>query len=89
MCRPAEIEGAEIPAGARVMVSYASANRDECHCDAPDVFEITRNSAGHVAFGFGDLACARMELVRLEGAAVPGGPGCAGGAGRARRLFAS
>jgi cytochrome P450 len=70
--RTAEIDGAEIPAGARVMVSYASANRDERHWDEADVFDITRNSAGHVAFGFGDHACAGMGLARLEGAAVLG-----------------
>jgi cytochrome P450 len=70
--RTAEIDGAEIPAGARVMVSYASANRDERYWDEADVFDITRNSAGHVAFGFGDHACAGMGLARLEGAAVLG-----------------
>jgi cytochrome P450 len=70
--RTAEVDGAEIPADARVMVSYASANRDERHWDDADVFDITRNSAGHVAFGFGDHACAGMGLARLEGAAVLG-----------------
>jgi cytochrome P450 len=68
--RAAEIDGVEIPSGARVMVSYASANRDERHWDDADVFDITRNSAGHVAFGYGDHACAGMGLARLEGAAV-------------------
>lgn len=70
--RAIEIDGVEVPAGARVMVSYASANRDERHWDEPDVFDITRNSAGHVAFGYGDHACAGMGLARLEGAAVLG-----------------
>jgi cytochrome P450 len=70
--RTTEIEGAEIPAGARVMVIYASANRDERHWDDPDAFDITRNSAGQLAFGHGDHACAGMGLARLEGAAVLG-----------------
>jgi len=70
--RAAEIDGAEIPSGARVMVSYASANRDERHWGDADVFDIARNSAGHVAFGYGDHACAGMGLARLEGAAVLG-----------------
>jgi cytochrome P450 len=69
---PIEIDGVEIPAGARVMVSYASANRDERQWEDADVFDITRNSAGHVAFGYGDHACAGMGLARLEGAAVLG-----------------
>jgi cytochrome P450 len=67
-----EIDGVEVPAGARVMVSYASANRDERQWEDADVFDITRNSAGHVAFGYGDHACAGMGLARLEGTAVLG-----------------
>jgi cytochrome P450 len=70
--RNTEIEGVEVPAGARVMVSYASANRDERHWDHADTFDITRNSAGQIAFGYGDHACAGMGLARLEGAAVLG-----------------
>jgi len=68
--RPMAIVGVELPAGARVMVSYASANRDERRWDDPDTFDITRNSAGHLAFGYGDHACAGMGLARLEGAAM-------------------
>jgi cytochrome P450 len=70
--QPIEIDGVEVPAGARVMVSYASANRDERHWDDADVFDIARNSAGQIAFGYGDHACAGMGLARLEGAAVLG-----------------
>jgi cytochrome P450 len=66
------LDGAELPAGARVLVSYASANRDERRWDRPDVFDITRDSAAHVAFGHGEHACAGMGLARLEGAAVLG-----------------
>ena len=69
---PMAIGGVELPAGARVMVSYASANRDERRWDDPDTFDITRNSAGHLAFGYGDHACAGMGLARLEGAAMLG-----------------
>ena len=64
------IDGVELPAGARVMVSYASANRDERRWDAPDVFDITRNSAAQIAFGYGEHACAGMGLARLEGSTV-------------------
>lgn len=64
------VDGVELPAGARVMVSYASANRDERRWDDPDVFDIARNSAAHVAFGYGEHACAGMGLARLEGAAL-------------------
>lgn len=68
--QPAEIAGVELPAGARVLVSFASANRDERRWDAPESFDVTRNSAGHVGFGHGEHACVGMGLARLEGAAV-------------------
>ncbi len=60
----------DIPAGSRVLVSYASANRDERRWDDPERFDITRESAGHLAFGHGEHACVGMGLARLEGAAV-------------------
>ena len=65
-----ELAGAPLPAGARVLVGFASANRDERRWDDPDTFDITRNSAGHVGFGYGEHACVGMGLARLEGAAV-------------------
>lgn len=68
--RDTAIDGVELPAGSRVMVSYASANRDERRWDDPDTFDITRNNAAHLAFGYGDHDCAGMGLARLEGAAV-------------------
>jgi cytochrome P450 len=62
--------GSDVPAGSRVLVSFASANRDERRWDEPDRFDITRESAGHLAFGYGEHACVGMGLARLEGAAV-------------------
>jgi cytochrome P450 len=64
------VGGTDIPAGARILVSYASANRDERRWDRADEFDISRESAGHVAFGYGVHACAGMGLARLEGAAI-------------------
>lgn len=64
------VDGTHIPAGARVLVSYASANRDERFWDRPDEFDITRDSAAQIAFGYGAHACIGMGLARLEGAAV-------------------
>lgn len=55
-----------ISAGDRVLVLYASANRDERKWDRPDAFDITRNPRDHVAFGFGIHTCAGMHLARLE-----------------------
>ncbi len=64
------IDGVELPAGSRVLVSFASANRDERQWEDPEAFDVTRNSAGHLGFGFGDHACVGMGLARLEGAVV-------------------
>jgi cytochrome P450 len=66
------VGGVDLPAGARVLVSYASANRDERRWDHPEQFDIARDSAGQIAFGHGEHACAGMGLARLEGAAVLG-----------------
>jgi cytochrome P450 len=66
----ASVGGSDIDAGARVLVSFASANRDERRWDDPERFDITRESAGQLAFGFGEHACVGMGLARLEGAAV-------------------
>jgi cytochrome P450 len=64
------IGGVDVPAGARILVSFASANRDERRWDEPEQFDIRRESAGQLAFGHGEHACVGMGLARLEGAAV-------------------
>jgi len=63
-------EGVVIPAGARAIVSYGSANRDERHFADPDRFDITRRPLDHLAFSFGTHGCAGQGLARLEGHAV-------------------
>jgi cytochrome P450 len=62
--------GVEVPAGARVLVMYASANRDERRWDRADEFDVTREVSAHLGFGHGVHACAGMGLARLEGNAV-------------------
>ena len=59
-----------LPAGARVLVLYASANRDEREWDAPDVFDIRNDAGRHVGFGSGAHACAGQGLARLETTAM-------------------
>jgi cytochrome P450 len=66
----AVVGGVELPAGSRVLLSFASANRDERRWQEPERFDITRESAGQLAFGHGEHACIGMGLARLEGAAV-------------------
>jgi cytochrome P450 len=61
-----EIAGIDIPAGSRVLVLYASANRDEQEWTDPDLFDIRRNATRHLGFGQGTHACAGQGLARLE-----------------------
>lgn len=65
-----EIEGIPIAAGARLLVIYASANRDEREWYAPDVFDIRNDAGRHVGFGNGAHACAGQALARLETTAM-------------------
>jgi len=55
-----------IPEGDRLIVLYASANRDERKWEDPDQFVIARKNRDHVAFGFGIHTCAGMHLARME-----------------------
>ncbi len=64
------VEGISIPAGARVVVLFASANRDERKWEHADTFDVTRNTTGHLGFGYGIHLCAGASLARLEGQAI-------------------
>jgi len=60
------IAGVDLPAGARVLVIYASANRDEREWIAPDTFDIRRDANRQLGFGHGTHACAGQGLARVE-----------------------
>lgn len=55
-----------------VILSRASANRDPARYPDPDRFDITRNTAGHLAFGHGAHYCVGGMVARTEGRAVFG-----------------
>ncbi len=62
-----ELGGVELNPGDRVMLAYASANRDETVWENPYVFDSTRESNPHVAFGgHGAHYCLGNNLARLE-----------------------
>ncbi len=62
-----EIAGTTIEAGDRVVMFYASANRDERAFDEPDALDVTRTPNDHVAFGAGGPHfCLGASLARLE-----------------------
>lgn len=55
-----------IPRDSRVLILFASANRDERHYSDPDNFDINRNPRDHVGWGHGPHTCVGMHLARLE-----------------------
>ena len=60
--------GVDLPAGTRLVVVYASANRDESLFVDPDAFRPERdNLKEHLAFGKGIHFCLGAALSRLEG----------------------
>ncbi len=64
------IGGVDLPAGARVLVIYASANRDEREWTDPDTFDIRRDANRQLGFGHGTHACAGQGLARVEMQAI-------------------
>lgn len=62
-----EIAGVEIPQGAPLLLSLASANRDEDHVSNGERFDISRrNARQHTTFGNGTHFCVGAPLARLE-----------------------
>jgi cytochrome P450 len=60
------VDGTVIPAGDRVLVMYAAANRDERRYPDPDRFDVTRDAKDHLGFGHGVHRCAGSYLAELE-----------------------
>lgn len=65
--REVEMHGATIPEGGRVVLIYASANRDERKFPDPNVLDLNRPPGRHLAFGEGIHHCIGAPLARLEG----------------------
>ena len=61
-----EIRGQQIKAGERVVMWYASVNRDEDVFPEPDRFDVTRTPNEHLAFGIGEHFCLGAGFARLE-----------------------
>jgi cytochrome P450 len=68
--RDVEMAGTVIPAQSPCLISFASANHDESKFPDPTRFDITRDTAGVVAFGHGLHRCLGAPLATLEGTVV-------------------
>jgi cytochrome P450 len=65
--RDVEIGGVHLPAGARIMLRFAAANRDPAKYHEPDTLDVVRSNAGtHLAFGAGIHHCIGANLAREE-----------------------
>ena len=68
--RPVEIEGRTIPADAKILLFFGSANRDPRRWgDDADRYDIRRRP-GHLSFGAGIHVCIGQFIARLEGELV-------------------
>jgi hypothetical protein len=62
-----DIGGFRVPAGSKVLLFLAAANRDPRRWNTPERFDIARQTSGHVGFGFGVHQCLGQMVARLEG----------------------
>ena len=60
------LAGQPIAEGDKVVIFYASANRDETVFDDPDRFDIDRDPNPHLSFGIGPHFCLGATLAKLE-----------------------
>lgn len=61
------VGGVDIPAGSRLLIVTASANRDDAVFEGPDTFDIHRpNARRHLTFGVGAHTCMGATLARAE-----------------------
>lgn len=63
---PATLAGTDLAAGARVLVLFGAANRDDDQFPEPDRFRPERDPRDHVGFGAGIHLCLGAALARLE-----------------------
>jgi len=66
--REVSLHGITIPAGSKVFINYAAANRDASVYPDPDKFDLTRNPQRHMSFGLGVHFCIGAPTARLEAA---------------------
>ncbi len=68
--RDVAVGDAVVPAGEKVLVFFAAANRDPRRWAEPDRFDLDRDPSGHVGFGMGIHQCVGQHVARLEAEAL-------------------
>ncbi len=61
-----EIGGQHVRKGQAIAIDVPVANRDPAHFADPDVLDLRKAAAGHVAFGYGVHQCLGQQLARVE-----------------------
>jgi cytochrome P450 len=69
----ADIGGCPVEGGKRLLLSFASANRDAAKFDRPDEVVLDRQINPHIAFGVGIHRCIGSNLARMETEVALGG----------------
>ena len=64
------LAGRDIKAGDRLVLFYASANRDDAVFETPDELCLDRNPNPHLAFGIGEHFCLGAHLARKTSGAI-------------------
>jgi cytochrome P450 len=67
VAKDVELYDRTVPEGSVMLFLAGAANRDDRRFTDPDRFDIHREVAGHLAFGFGIHFCLGAALARLEG----------------------
>ncbi|MEU4232022.1 cytochrome P450 [Nonomuraea sp. NPDC026600] len=61
-----ELGGTQLKAGDTVFIALNAANRDPAKFADPDMLDLRRSAAGHLAFGHGIHQCLGQQLARVE-----------------------
>ncbi|TDD56518.1 cytochrome P450 [Nonomuraea terrae] len=61
-----DLDGVRVKAGDTVIIAINAANRDPAKFSEPDLLDLRRSAAGHLAFGHGVHQCLGQQLARVE-----------------------
>jgi hypothetical protein len=65
-----DLDGCRIPKGQRIILRIVAGNHDPQRFPDPEVVDVTRSSAGHLALGAGAHSCVGASLIRMSLVAV-------------------